>query len=124
MAQVRQIGFIGLGAMGFGMACNLLNQPEYNVEGYDIYSPSVGKFVANGGHTRDSPREVARNKSQLIIMTANVQQVEIIIFDEQNGVLTSEYRMSLSCDSTVVDRRSITERSYDSDLFNNTTHVL
>ncbi|KAH7232762.1 hypothetical protein BKA59DRAFT_446263 [Fusarium tricinctum] len=89
MAQVCQVGFIGLGAMGFRMACNLLNQPEYNVEGYDIYPPSASKFIANGGHTQDSPREVARNKSQLIIMTANVQQVEIIIFDEQNGVLTT-----------------------------------
>jgi 3-hydroxyisobutyrate dehydrogenase-like beta-hydroxyacid dehydrogenase len=95
MAQVCQVGFIGLGAMSFRMACNLLNQPEYNVEGYDIYPPSASKFIANGGHTQDSPREVARNKSQLIIMTANVQQVEIIIFDEQNGVLTSEYRRSM-----------------------------
>ncbi|KAJ4247529.1 hypothetical protein NW762_013209 [Fusarium torreyae] len=89
-AEASQIGFIGLGAMGFGMACNLLNQSEYNVEGYDVYPPSASKFIAHGGHTRDSPREVARNKSQLIIMAANVQQVEIIIFDDQDGVLTNE----------------------------------
>ncbi|KAF4960756.1 hypothetical protein FSARC_10385 [Fusarium sarcochroum] len=88
-AQVCQIGFIGLGAMGFGMACNLLKQPEYNVEGYDVYPPSASKFVAQSGQTQESPREVARNKSQLIIMAANVQQVETIIFDEQSGVLAT-----------------------------------
>ncbi|KAJ4171938.1 hypothetical protein NW754_007534 [Fusarium falciforme] len=82
-----QVGFIGLGAMGLGMACNLLNKKEYLVKGYDVFPPSAAKLAAQGGHTSQTPKQAAEGSQFLIIMAANVQQVEEILFHQGDGAL-------------------------------------
>ncbi|RSL76857.1 hypothetical protein BHE90_004951 [Fusarium euwallaceae] len=82
-----QVGFVGLGAMGLGMACNLLKKKEYSVKGYDVFPPSGAKFAAQGGHTSQTPKEAAEGSQFLIIMAANVQQVEEILFRQGDGAL-------------------------------------
>ncbi|KAM5353397.1 hypothetical protein ACJ41O_000047 [Fusarium nematophilum] len=86
MAPIR-VGFVGLGAMGLGMACNLLKSEEYTVTGYDVFPPSAAKFAAQGGHTSSTPRQAAEGSQFLIIMAANVQQVEDILFNKEKGAL-------------------------------------
>ncbi|KAF9878867.1 ketose-bisphosphate aldolase class-ii family protein [Colletotrichum karsti] len=101
-ADVTRVGFIGLGAMGFGMACNLLKKPQYRVQGYDVYPPSAEKFVAQGGLVGASPRDVAKSSSILVCMAANAQQIDDILFDHQTGALETlpEHATVLLC-STV-----------------------
>lgn len=89
-ADVTRVGFIGLGAMGFGMACNLLKKPQYQVQGFDVYPPSAEKFVAQGGSVGSSPREVAKISDILVCMAANAQQIDDILFNHQTGALESE----------------------------------
>lgn len=81
------IGFIGLGAMGFGMACNLSNKPQYCVTGYDVFAPSVQRWSDLGGLIGGSPRIVAQKSRFLICMAANSQQVDQILFSEETGAL-------------------------------------
>ncbi|KAA8650400.1 uncharacterized protein ATNIH1004_003086 [Aspergillus tanneri] len=42
------VGFVGLGAMGFGMATHLVSE-GYSVTGFDIFPASVQRFHAAGG---------------------------------------------------------------------------
>ncbi|KAJ0338383.1 hypothetical protein COL154_007830 [Colletotrichum chrysophilum] len=101
-ADVTRVGFIGLGAMGFGMACNLVKKPQYQVQGFDVYPPSAEKFVAQGGSVGSSPREVAKTSDILVCMAANAQQIDDILFNHQTGALETlpEHATVLLC-STV-----------------------
>lgn len=85
--EVVEIGFVGLGAMGLGMASNLHKRPQYRVTGYDVYPPSAKKFASEGGHLGQSPREVAQSSQFLICMAANEQQVDDILFQRETGAL-------------------------------------
>uniref|UniRef100_L2FZS9 Ketose-bisphosphate aldolase class-ii-like protein n=1 Tax=Colletotrichum fructicola (strain Nara gc5) TaxID=1213859 RepID=L2FZS9_COLFN len=101
-ADVTRVGFIGLGAMGFGMACNLVKKPQYQVQGFDVYPPSAEKLVAQGGSVGASPREVAKTSDILVCMAANAQQIDDILFNHQTGALETlpEHATVLLC-STV-----------------------
>lgn len=81
------IGFIGLGAMGLGMADNLSRKPQYCVIGYDIFAPSAQRFSDRGGLVGESPRVVAQTSDFLICMAANSQQIDQILFGEETGAL-------------------------------------
>ena len=50
---MTQIGFIGLGNMGFPMAQNLI-KAGHAVTGFDIQEPAREKFVAAGGNAATS----------------------------------------------------------------------
>ena len=88
--NATRVGFVGLGAMGFGMACNLLRKPNFNVQGYDVYPPSAERFAAQGGRTGQCPKEVAANSDFLICMAANAQQIDDILFSDETGALRGE----------------------------------
>lgn len=95
-AEATRVGFIGLGAMGFGMACNLLKKPSYRVQGHDVYPPSAEKFVAQGGSSGESPKEVAKTSDILVCMAVNAQQIDDILFNDQTGALQSELAACIS----------------------------
>lgn len=84
---MTSIGFIGLGAMGFGMACNLSGKPQYRVIGYDLFAPSMQRFSNRGGLIGESPRAAAQKSDFLICMAANSQQIDQILFSEETGAL-------------------------------------
>lgn len=92
---VTSIGFIGLGAMGFGMACNLSNKPQYRVTGYDVFTQSMQRFSDRGGLVGVSPRIVAQKSDFLVCMVANSQQVDQILFTKESGALKGTTQLSL-----------------------------
>jgi 3-hydroxyisobutyrate dehydrogenase-like beta-hydroxyacid dehydrogenase len=53
-----EIGFIGLGNMGFPMACRLLRD-KHDVVAFDTSGAALERVVALGAHAASSPREVA-----------------------------------------------------------------
>ncbi|CAA7401423.1 unnamed protein product [Spirodela intermedia] len=89
-ATVGRIGFIGLGAMGFGMATHLLKS-NFSVIGYDVYEPSLTRFADVGGLIGHSPAEVSRDVDVLIIMVANDIQAESILFGD-GGSVSDEHK--------------------------------
>ncbi|KAF6836547.1 oxidoreductase [Colletotrichum plurivorum] len=72
--------FIGLGAMGFGMATNLI-RVGYPVTGFDLYEPTLERFRQAGGLTATSPAEAVAGKNFCVVMVATAEQAQSIIFD-------------------------------------------
>ena len=58
LGPVVEIGFIGLGNMGFPMARRLI-QGNHRVVAFDTRSETVDRAVALGAHAASSPKEVA-----------------------------------------------------------------
>jgi 3-hydroxyisobutyrate dehydrogenase len=84
--RLPQIGFCGLGAMGGGMARNLVKR-GFPVTGYDLYQPLVDKFVAVGGQAARSPSAAAADAEFLILMVVNDIQVDSVLFDPESGAV-------------------------------------
>ncbi|ONK66190.1 uncharacterized protein A4U43_C06F5120 [Asparagus officinalis] len=82
---VKKIGFIGLGAMGFGMAAHLLRS-GFTVVSYDVYKPTLKRFADLGGIVEASPREVSKDVQVLIIMVTNEVQAESVLYGDAGSV--------------------------------------
>ena len=83
-ANKPNIAFAGLGAMGFGMATNLL-KCGYRVTGYDVYQPTLDKFVTEGGKSASAPSKAAEDVEFLVCMVVNAEQAGNVLFDENTG---------------------------------------
>lgn len=79
--EISKVGFVGLGAMGAGMATSLV-KAGFDVWGYDVYEPSIQKFVAVGGKARAavSPAEAAGGAEVLVLMVQTAAQAEDVLF--------------------------------------------
>ncbi|KAF8081353.1 hypothetical protein N665_0891s0028 [Sinapis alba] len=82
---VKRIGFIGLGAMGFGMAAHLLKS-NFSVRGYDVYKPTLVRFEGVGGLAANSPADVTKDVDVLVIMVTNEVQAEDVLYGHLGAV--------------------------------------
>jgi len=80
------IGFVGLGAMGWGMATHLIRQ-GYTVKGFDVYPPTVQKFKDVGGLASSTLAESA--ELYCICMVATPAQVESALFEGEGSLSKS-----------------------------------
>lgn len=95
------IAFIGLGAMGFGMATHLVKQ-GYAVTGFDVWPPTLKRFRAAGGHTAPSPSETVRGHDYVVCMVATAEQAQSVLFEgDSPAVGTLSRGASLLLCSTV-----------------------
>ena len=78
------VAFAGLGAMGFGIATNLL-KCGFQVTGYDIYQPAMDRFVAKGGKSASTPRKAAEDAEVFVCMVVNAEQAGNVLFDMYTG---------------------------------------
>lgn len=85
MSSKPIIGFAGLGAMGGGMAKNLVKE-GWTVYGYDVYQPLVDSFVEAGGKAAKSPREAAEKADFFVSMVANNTQNSSLLFDGEDCI--------------------------------------
>jgi len=74
-----QVGFIGLGAMGMGMAKSLL-RAGLVVNGYDINPTAVTQFTEAGGGGATTVAEAATGADVLVIVVLNADQVTDVLF--------------------------------------------
>lgn len=81
--QKPAIGFIGLGAMGFGMAANLVKE-GHPVKGFDISKGILQKFITAGGTTATSTADAVRNRDVCVCMVATPQQAQTVLLDGEN----------------------------------------
>ena len=82
------ISFIGLGAMGFGMATHLVNQ-GYKVIGFDVYGPTLERFTAAGGRAGSTAAEAAKGSSYCICMVATAQQAQSVLLDAPSSAINA-----------------------------------
>lgn len=93
MASLPNVGFIGLGAMGFAMSTHLV-KTGFPVTGYDIYGPTLERWqstcdeVPNSrAKTATSPSEAVKDASVICLMVANHHHVHSALFDEKVGAV-------------------------------------
>jgi len=87
MAEAKApVAFIGLGAMGFGMATNLIKQ-GYAVTGFDVWQPTLERFKEAGGQTASSPAQTVDGKDFVVCMVATPQQAQSVLIDGENAAL-------------------------------------
>ncbi|GAY49521.1 hypothetical protein CUMW_119770 [Citrus unshiu] len=98
--SVTRVGFIGLGAMGFGMATHLLRS-NFTVIGYDVYRPTLTKFQNVGGLIANSPAEAAKDVGVLVIMVTNEAQAESVLYGDLGAVSALSSGASIILSSTV-----------------------
>jgi L-threonate 2-dehydrogenase len=79
--EVRQIGVIGLGAMGMGVAQSLL-RAGFAVQAYDVRPEAVQKIVDAGGQGAASPAALGAEVEALLILVVNALQTEAVLFGE------------------------------------------
>ncbi len=78
------IGVIGLGAMGGGMAASL-RRTGYNVHVCDVRLEAARAFAAGGGVACAHPAEVAVHCEVVVSVVVNAAQTEAVVFGD-NGV--------------------------------------
>ncbi|KAJ6102854.1 Oxidoreductase [Penicillium sp. IBT 16267x] len=94
------IGFVGLGAMGFGMATHLVKE-GYPVHGFDVFPASVERFKTAGGIPASSLGESASGKQYYVCMVASAPQVQSVLFGEGGIVAALPQNATLILCSTV-----------------------
>ncbi|KAJ6969985.1 hypothetical protein NC653_034524 [Populus alba x Populus x berolinensis] len=97
---VKRIGFIGLGAMGFGMATHLLKS-NFCVAGYDVYKPTLTRFANAGGLIGNSPAETSKDVDVLVVMVTNETQAESVLYGDLGAVAALPSGASIILSSTV-----------------------
>ncbi|GMQ11552.1 hypothetical protein CsSME_00054150 [Camellia sinensis var. sinensis] len=98
--SVNRIGFIGLGAMGFGMATHLLRS-NFCVIAYDVYKPTLSQFANEGGLIGSSPAGVSKDVDVLVIMVTNEAQAESVLYGDLGAVSALPSGASVIISSTV-----------------------
>ncbi|KAJ0104094.1 hypothetical protein J7T55_007020 [Diaporthe amygdali] len=74
------VSFIGLGAMGFGLATNLVKR-GYPVTGFDVWGPTLERFQQAGGSSAATPAEAVAGKGLCVVMVATAQQAQSVLLE-------------------------------------------
>lgn len=91
----KEIGYIGLGKMGFGMVENLLEH-GYDVVVYDMNADAVNQLVAKGARKAENLQDMASKLSQARLVWVMVPHFAV------DGVLT-DIKDHLASGDTVID---------------------
>ncbi|CZT45929.1 related to 3-hydroxyisobutyrate dehydrogenase, mitochondrial precursor [Rhynchosporium secalis] len=78
--------FLGLGAMGFGMATTLVKK-GFHVNGFDLYGPTLERFTAAGGHASSTPKDSVQDAQYVVFMVATAAQILSALFDGENAAV-------------------------------------
>lgn len=81
------VGVIGLGAMGLGIARSLLRN-GFKVHACDVRSEVVQAFASEGGVAAASPAALAADCDIVITVVVNAEQTETVLFGD-NGVVAA-----------------------------------
>ena len=80
-----KIGFIGLGAMGRGMAGTLLAK-GHQVAGYDLNPAALDWLESKGGTRAASPAAACDGADAAVLMVVNADQARAVLFGEGGAV--------------------------------------
>lgn len=94
------IGFIGLGAMGGGMAANIV-KAGHDLVVHDIDRAKVDALVARGATAAASPAEIGAKAARTVTMVETTQQTEDILFGPEGLITTAKSGHSVAMMSTI-----------------------
>lgn len=77
--KATRIGFIGLGAMGRGMA-GVLIDAGYGVAGFDLNPEAMAWLKDRGGEAASSAAGAARGADAVVLMVVNAGQADAVLF--------------------------------------------
>ena len=100
MQHDTRIGFIGLGAMGFGMAASLC-RAGFAVTGHDVREEAVDRLAKLGGARAASPADTANGAQLLFVMVVNDAQAEAVLFGEHGAAAALARGATVVLSSTV-----------------------
>lgn len=81
----KNVGVVGLGAMGLGIARSLLRS-GFNVHACDVRAAVTEQFAAEGGVACSSPAHMAAECDVIITVVVNAEQTETVLFGEGDAV--------------------------------------
>jgi 3-hydroxyisobutyrate dehydrogenase len=81
----RNVGVIGLGAMGLGVARSLL-RAGFRVHACDVRDSVLEAFAAEGGLRCSSPDELGAQCEVVITLVVNAEQTEAVLFGKRGAV--------------------------------------
>lgn len=102
----NEIGLVGLGAMGMGMAKSL-RRAGYNVHVFDVRRDVAEAFAEEGGVACNSPAELAVVCEVLLSVVVNAAQTEAVLFGEGGAAAAMKAGSVFVMCSTVDPGRSI-----------------
>ena len=77
---MKEVGFIGLGAMGLPMAVRLV-AAGFSVRGFDLKAAALDALAQARGSRAESAAEAARDADALVLMVVNAGQARAVLFD-------------------------------------------
>ncbi|KHN94233.1 ketose-bisphosphate aldolase class-II family protein [Metarhizium album ARSEF 1941] len=112
--DICKIGFVGLGAMGQGMAASLV-RAGYLVQGHDVSCPAVEAFTSTGPNAiaASSPEEAISGSDVVLLMVQNASQIDEVLFgDSHRGAAALSSGSVVVVNSTVPPEyvRSVSSR--------------
>jgi 3-hydroxyisobutyrate dehydrogenase-like beta-hydroxyacid dehydrogenase len=97
----KRIGFIGLGAMGRGLAGNLIRK-GFDVTVWDISPAAVDAMVANGARRADSPAALALDVDVVCTMVPDAPDVRRVALGD-DGIIAGAHPGLVYIDFSTVD---------------------
>jgi hypothetical protein len=111
----KNVGVIGLGAMGLGIA-KTLRSNGFAVHVCDVRPGAAEEFAKDGGVACASPAEVAAGVSVVVSVVVNAAQTEAVLFGEQGAAVAMQPGSTFVMCSTVDPNRSIALEARLADL--------
>ncbi len=96
----ENVGFVGLGIMGQGMAHNLL-KAGFSVTVWNRTTSKVDSLVEAGATAAENPAEVAAHSNIIVICVSDTPDVEAVILGE-GGVIEGAKASSLVVDCSTI----------------------
>ena len=87
MTRARRVGLIGLGAMGQGVARNLL-RAGFEVHGCDVQPGACEALVGAGGTAQGNPAEIGAACEVVVVLVVNAEQTEQVLFGTGGAAAT------------------------------------
>jgi 3-hydroxyisobutyrate dehydrogenase len=112
--QTPTIGFVGLGAMGLGMARSL-RRAGFPVQGFDLSSKALAALEEAGGTACQSAAEAATGADIFVVMVVNSDQAETVLFGSGQAAQALPKGSVVILGSTVKPEyaRTTAQRLYD-----------
>jgi L-threonate 2-dehydrogenase len=85
MPETNKVGFVGLGAMGMGMATQLLKK-GFQVAGVDARAEVKERWTGAGGKWCDFPADAAMDADVFVAMVVNAEQIESVLFGDKGAL--------------------------------------
>jgi len=99
LGEIMNIGFIGIGQMGYPMSINLL-KCGHNVIAYNRTIEKAEKLKEFGAYVEKSPKDVAEKSEIIIIMVSNNEAVNDVLFGK-DGISYSKNKILIIDMSTI-----------------------